>query len=885
MGRRVLLSLDDGALASRVATALNRVGYEATVVANPLDLPARGVDAEVVAVVAQNRYLDGQGSSDLLRQLKVARSVSLPAVLICDRNMNEDERAPWISEHDVRAFLHNTTGADAVVEAVKVATRVDGAIEGSFDSMPFIPTKTMNEGADPFDLVVELSEVAGSSSDTDTDPHREVTKATAIPMPPEALRPRDEPARQVGLATEPAPAPTAEPPPADTPADEPMPPAASEFTSPATLATEGPRPDETAIDLNIMTLGLDVLDETADESNPFKGRDAMAGDDFKVPPVSEPRPRERVESDRDKSQRVSRDRIEAERRAKERQSKPEPVPEKAEVAMARGNEVDPNKKPQVDEELRELRKYKVLAERKIKKLEDDLREARGPLPDLAGGMFDNDESPPPSEGRFESLPYPRLLGRLLQTRFTGAMSLRSGSVVRDIYFVEGKPVAYTSAERGDRLGRILVEQGRISEDQYLTAARRMVERGQKLTEALLELGFIDAERLVEEQRFLTRDQIVNGFGMTEGSFTLNTGAIAPAESPRFDFGPGEIYVAGYRQYAPEGEVKAFFENIRKLYLIGTDELTAYRPKLGLEAEDERLLRFLGQAYVVEEAVARAEITPERASRLLGALRGLGLVSAWNPGVMQFEERIRVTEQEHRGELLKLREEMQAREERLIDTFEKALARVETGSGVKLTGSTPSHFRQQPQIEEKTEPRIEREKVGLGPEEQATPAPSESAVKKPVREKDKDRAEVQIASAFDLSFVPPTEAPKTTPAVTGASVARDKVPLAAASSGSGSGSGPESPAAAKFREGLNRAAQGQLDEAETALREAVRLDAAQPSYLAALARVLLSNPKYDRAGTLPVVRSLLERAQSLAPTDDEIRALLARVASEQTQLDK
>ncbi|MBN2359712.1 MAG: hypothetical protein JXR83_09670 [Deltaproteobacteria bacterium] len=858
-----------------MASALGRIGYEALVVSNPLDLPVRGVDADVVSVVAQNRYLDGLGSADLLRQLKIARSVSLPAVLICDRNLTEDERAPWIAEHDVRAFLHNSTSPDAVVQAVKMATRADTPADDGADN-PFSPPPTLSEGADPFDLVVELNEVDSSDGEVDTDPHREVTKAAAIPMPPEALRPRDEarpPAAAVAMAEKTAVA-AAE---AEIAALTYLPPTIPrtrlEQADTVLTTVPGPQPDETAIDLNIMTLGLDVLDETIDESNPFKGRDAMSGGEVRLPPIAESKARDKPEPEHEKSQRPVRERSEAERRAKERSPKPEPVSEKAEVAMARGNETDLAKLKQLEDEVRELRKYKMLAERKIKKLEDDLRESRGPLPELAGGMFDNDESAPPSEGRFEQLPYPRLLGRLLQTRFTGAMSIRSGSLQRDIFFVEGKPVAYTSAERGDRLGRILVEQGRISEDQYLTAARRMVERGQKLTEALLELGFIDAERLVEEQRFLTRDQIVNGFGMTEGNFTLNTGAIAPAESPRFDFGPGEIYVAGYRQYAPEGEVKAFFENIRKLYLVGNDELTAYRPKLGLEAEDERLLRFLGQAYVVEEAVARAEITAERASRLLGALRGLGLVGAWNPGVAQFEERIRTTEQEHRAALLKLREEMQSREERLIDTFEKALARVESGAGVKLTGS--SHFRSHQAVEEKTEPRIEREKVGLGAEEHGSPTASEPS-KKP---RDKDRAEAQVASAFDLSFVPPTELPKSTPVAGAAAAPREKIPLPAASSG------PETPAAAKFRDGLNRAAQGQLDEAENALREAVRLDAQQPSYLAALARVLLSNPKYDRVGTLPVVRSLLERAQTLAPNDDEIRALLARVSSEQAQLDK
>jgi cytochrome c-type biogenesis protein CcmH/NrfG len=84
---------------------------------------------------------------------------------------------------------------------------------------------------------------------------------------------------------------------------------------------------------------------------------------------------------------------------------------------------------------------------------------------------------------------------------------------------------------------------------------------------------------------------------------------------------------------------------------------------------------------------------------------------------------------------------------------------------------------------------------------------------------------------------------------------------------------------KYREGVEQAAQNRLDEAEVTLREAVRLDASKPEYLTSLARVLLANPRYERAGTLPVVRSLLDRAVQIAPDFQEAVDLHNQVMKE------
>lgn len=90
---------------------------------------------------------------------------------------------------------------------------------------------------------------------------------------------------------------------------------------------------------------------------------------------------------------------------------------------------------------------------------------------------------------------------------------------------------------------------------------------------------------------------------------------------------------------------------------------------------------------------------------------------------------------------------------------------------------------------------------------------------------------------------------------------------------------DSPADKKYREGLEQAAGDRLDEAEVTLREAVRMDASRPEYLLSLARVLLANPRYERAGTLPVVRSLLDRAVQIAPDNGDVKELHQQVVSE------
>ncbi|MBI5495801.1 MAG: tetratricopeptide repeat protein [Deltaproteobacteria bacterium] len=460
---------------------------------------------------------------------------------------------------------------------------------------------------------------------------------------------------------------------------------------------------------------------------------------------------------------------------------------------------------------------------------------------MLGLPTEDDEGTMPKEGQLETFPYGRILVRALKDRFSGRLNLRSGTAKREVYFEDGAPVAYSSSEPGERLGRVLVTNGIITEDQYLAAARAMVERGAKLTEALLEMGALDSQRLQTEQRQLTRDQIVSGFALVQGAWSLEPGKGPADEVGKFEFRAGEIYLAGYRKYVPEGEIKTLFASIKDSYVRPRSEFTQFRPHLGLDQDDERILKLLGEAYTVDEAVERSGVAQERGARLLGALKMLGLITEWKPGVPEFEARLKAEKLRQAEEALALKQKLQEREEQLFSEMQKGIQRLEAAMREV----------QKAMAERPAGPAVSAAPPAAASEGAGHGKPSSSPALTPA------------AQRKEPSSPPPSAEPAK---VTGTSTD------AAAEDGPGQD---------RYKEGMRQAAAGRLDEAETALREAVRLDATKPSYLTALARVLLANPRYERAGTLPVVRSLLDRAAALAPGDAEVAALLQRIQSEMT----
>jgi hypothetical protein len=910
MALRVLVCVEDAGIAHVIAARLQRDGVDGVVV-DPRTL-VEEARRGAAAVAVQHRYPTGEIGSSLLRQLRVARGEVVPAVVVAG-SLSGPDRLVYERQYKVTTFL--PVGANPVEVAAAAASLAGVASDA--DELELHEDERKND----FDISVEsqivervpsnaaldlranaLEDAFGDvfDDDDDHDVKTAKTSATQLQRARAAIAPTKEHGRPVDVPRDLSRLP---PPGGDQDID--LGEAAPARVKPpvgAPTVGKGPSPFE--------------LPQTVSDNSP---------------PAAPPRPSS--EGEAMQIQELQRTQAEL-------------------------------KKALLTE-----RKARETAQKRVEELESKLTKM-GDAPIAASQGV-------PADGVFEDLRYPALLARFRAEAFTGSLVMLAAGTTRTVFLKDGLPVAFTSSEPGQRIGKVLVAQGRITDEQYMKAATRMVEKSIKLTTALVELGLIDAESLDVEQRNLTRDQIIAGFELVQGRFTTSQGATPDANTPTFDFGPGEIYIQGYRRYAPKSEMIAAYETLRDKYLVANGRLASYRPKLGLLGDDERFLRLLGEALTVEEVVERAGVTPESVARLLSALQALDLVEEWSPGVEQFRSRLRAERQRHAEELASLSAQHRQIEERLLKAFEQALAGHRDGGGLAATLSTARSDATDAAAEKNPRALIREASASLPPSSSSTSlpaaassmppataslpwssslppsssslAPKESgreyrptdaraaslsssssssslvsaalgtglgAARAAVRSEkiqdegrlgwdgspssrpgdEKASSSAQAISTLQLatpSASSPVSTPSSSPTSGDASPFSTSYSMGSASSlstppqaSSNAASSPPpsrepetSPADRKYREGIEQASQERLDEAEVTLREAVRLDATRPEYLTALARVLLANPRYERAGTLPVVRSLLDRAVTLSPGHAEASALHKEVIAE------
>jgi hypothetical protein len=165
---------------------------------------------------------------------------------------------------------------------------------------------------------------------------------------------------------------------------------------------------------------------------------------------------------------------------------------------------------------------------------------------------------------------PAVLLDLHAERGTGRLQLRRGRIAKSIDLADGEPVSATSTNRDETLGHFLVSAGVINEAQHRQAVATAAERQCRIGAALVALGYLTPDRLVQELTNQTRHKLVLALRWPQGAW-------------RFDPVPPEKTVDGLR-----------------LSMVDV-VLAGLRDTAGSSPEDiEALRRLDGQAFELTE---------------------------------------------------------------------------------------------------------------------------------------------------------------------------------------------------------------------------------------------------------------------------------------------
>jgi hypothetical protein len=140
-----------------------------------------------------------------------------------------------------------------------------------------------------------------------------------------------------------------------------------------------------------------------------------------------------------------------------------------------------------------------------------------------------------------------ILARMFALNFTGRVGFRKDEVEKVIYFDGGRPVFASSNEPGDRMGQLLVREGKITASQYERCQVVVAQSGRRMGEILVDFGYLKRRELLPAVRRHVEDIIYSLFGWDRGHYHVTPEQNASAERIRLSRHPASLVIEGIRR--------------------------------------------------------------------------------------------------------------------------------------------------------------------------------------------------------------------------------------------------------------------------------------------------------------------------------------------------
>ncbi len=139
-------------------------------------------------------------------------------------------------------------------------------------------------------------------------------------------------------------------------------------------------------------------------------------------------------------------------------------------------------------------------------------------------------------------------------QFSGRVTVVKDRIMKVIFFRKGEPIYVDSSIRTETLGQMLLEQGRLNEEQYRAVIQKMEETGKRQGEIIVELGYLTGFEVYEALRAQTAKKIENSFLLEGAEITLDSGDQHLKDVPELPIDFFRIYVDSfYSSYVPSDD--------------------------------------------------------------------------------------------------------------------------------------------------------------------------------------------------------------------------------------------------------------------------------------------------------------------------------------------
>jgi hypothetical protein len=221
-------------------------------------------------------------------------------------------------------------------------------------------------------------------------------------------------------------------------------------------------------------------------------------------------------------------------------------------------------------------------------------------------------------GQLTQLPLPDILEHLRTSKATGILSLVSGGARKGIYLKDGRVVFASSNLPNDRLGEILIRDGKITVEEY-EASIRSIHKGKRQGKALVEMGALSPKDLWEGVQFQVQEIVYSIFQWDEGTFHFEESTLPEQERITVDLDVTELILVGVRRVDAAGSIQGRYPEGELVVERGEEP-----PKKLLEPYEKHVLSLLDGEKSVVEICKESEIGDNETLKVLYAFLCTGI---------------------------------------------------------------------------------------------------------------------------------------------------------------------------------------------------------------------------------------------------------------------
>jgi hypothetical protein len=223
-----------------------------------------------------------------------------------------------------------------------------------------------------------------------------------------------------------------------------------------------------------------------------------------------------------------------------------------------------------------------------------------------------------------------LLARIFVERLTGWLTLRREGVEKAVVFERGAPILAGSNLPADRMGDMLVRQGRLSPEQQTRSVEILRATGRRLGVVLVESGFIKAGELGPLVRRHFEEIIYSLFAWESGEWVLSPDRPEKEENVLLNGHPAALIVEGIRRKFSVARLRARVGGGQVILRVTKEGgLSSLLAEMALTDDERRLVGLFDGVRALDDVAARAgadEATLLAVTWALLLLRRLGPVA-------------------------------------------------------------------------------------------------------------------------------------------------------------------------------------------------------------------------------------------------------------------